>query len=161
MPATIHIDDASGGDEVPDESTMRGWILAALPPQRRDDVELSVRIVDDAEMTALNGRHRGKHGPTNVLSFPADLPAGVDLPLLGDIVVCAPVVVAEAADQGKGLDAHWAHMLVHGTLHLQGYDHDEEAAAEAMEVLETEIITGLGFPPPYGAEPAALQGANR
>jgi probable rRNA maturation factor len=100
-------------------------------------------------MTALNQTFRGKTGPTNVLSFPADLPPGTDAPLLGDIVICAPVVRREAQQQGKSLTAHWAHMAVHGTLHLLGYDHIDAAQAEEMESLETHILTGMHFPCPY------------
>lgn len=100
-------------------------------------------------MTTLNRDYRGKSGPTNVLSFPADLPPELALPLLGDIVVCAPVVAREAAEQGKPLAAHWAHMAVHGCLHLLGHDHVEEADAVAMETLESTILAQLGFPCPY------------
>src|SRR5690606_24067449 len=92
-------------------------------------------------------RHQDK--PTNVLSFPADIPAELNLPLLGDLVICAPVVEREAMEQRKTLEAHWAHMVVHGTLHLVGYDHITEPEAEEMESLETKILTGMGFPPPY------------
>src|SRR5690554_8049362 len=96
----------------------------------------------------LNHRYRGKNSPTKVLSFPADLPPELGLPLLGDLVVCADVVAREAAEQGKTPSAHWAHMLVHGTLHLLGYDHINDAEAEVMEALETAIVTALGFAPP-------------
>ncbi len=148
MNLTVDIDNASGDDEVPDPSRMHRWVAAALGDHGRD-AELAVRIVDEAESAELNGRYRGKQGPTNVLSFPADLPEAVDIPLLGDLVICAPVVAREAREQDKEPEAHWAHMLVHGTLHLLGYDHIDNAEAEEMEALETRIITGLGFPPPY------------
>ncbi len=108
-----------------------------------------MRIVDEDESQQLNGQYRQKDKPTNVLSFPADLPEELQLPLLGDLVICAPVVAREAEDQNKALDAHWAHMLVHGTLHLLGYDHIDETDATEMEALETQIITELGFAPPY------------
>ena len=158
MPVIAHIENASGVEEIPDATTMRGWITAALPPNCDNDLELSVRIVDIDEMTELNYQYRHKNKPTNVLSFPAELPDGIDLPLLGDIAICAPVVEQEAREQGKTSAAHWAHMLVHGTLHLRGYDHIDEAEADEMEALETTIMTGLGFPPPY--DPTATESAN-
>ncbi|RLQ20823.1 rRNA maturation RNase YbeY [Seongchinamella sediminis] len=136
-------------EPVPDEDDIRRWIIVALAGRRSSDTEISLRLVDIPEMTALNGSYRGKAGPTNVLSFPADLPPELELPLLGDIVICAPVVRAEAREQAKPLAAHWAHMTVHGTLHLLGYDHIEETEAQAMEALETEILGQLNFPCPY------------
>ena len=137
-------------EPVPDEDDLRGWIAATLAGLgREDDVELSVRLVDAAEMSTLNRDYRHKSGPTNVLSFPSDLPPGLDLPLLGDIVICAPVVAAEAAQQGKPHQAHWAHLTVHGTLHLLGYDHVENLEAEEMEALETRILASLNYPCPY------------
>lgn len=151
MPVAIDIDNASGCEEAPDPSSLRRWVRAALDVDKRHpDAEVSVRIVDEAEMRALNGRYRHQSRPTNVLSFPAELPADLDLPLLGDVVVCAPVVLREAREQGKSSEAHWAHMLVHGTLHLLGYDHDREDEALTMEALETRLLTSLGYPAPYG-----------
>ena len=158
MPTAIQIDNASGSDDVPDESTMRGWILAALAHENKTGAELAVRIVDEAEITGLNRRFRHKNRSTNVLSFPAELPEEIDIPLLGDIAVCAPVVAAEARQQGKTAPAHWAHMLVHGTLHLLGYDHIGDADSEKMEAVETTIMTQLGFPPPYEERPDMLEG---
>jgi probable rRNA maturation factor len=108
-----------------------------------------VYIVDETESQELNFQYRKKNKPTNVLSFPADIPDEVGVPLLGDLVVCAPVVEREAKEQGKTLEAHWAHMLVHGTLHLLGYDHIEDDEANVMEALETRLITQLKFPAPY------------
>ena len=105
-------------------------------------------------MRDLNARYRGKDRPTNVLSFPADLPEAVELPLLGDIVICAPVVHDEARQQGKSPAAHWDHMLIHGVLHLLGYDHESDREAEEMEALETRALQILGWPCPYSAEPA-------
>ncbi|KJS05414.1 MAG: hypothetical protein VR73_12175 [Gammaproteobacteria bacterium BRH_c0] len=148
MTITLDIDNASGDDEVPDPSTMHCWVTAVLQ-QTMPDAELAVRIVDEEESARFNSLYRHKSGPTNVLSFPADLPDEIDLPLLGDLVICAPVVAREALEQDKTLAAHWAHMLVHGTLHLLGYDHIDNNDADEMEALETRIITGLGFPPPY------------
>ncbi len=136
-------------EPAPDEEDLRGWINAALSGRRDADTEITVRLVDVDEMTALNQDYRGKHGPTNVLSFTSDLPAELDLPLLGDIVICVPVVRAEAEQQGKPLRAHWAHMTIHGTLHLLGYDHIADGEARIMEALETEILASLNFPCPY------------
>ncbi len=151
MTLTVDIQCASA-EPVPDEDDLRGWIAAALASQQaRGDTEISVRLVDSAEMATLNQTYRGKDGPTNVLSFPADLPPELDLPLLGDIVICAPVVAAEALAQHKSLDAHWAHMAVHGTLHLLGYDHLEENEAITMEALESAILADLHYPCPYQA----------
>lgn len=145
--ATIDIDNASG-EEAPEPPSIRRWICAALGEQK-PEAEISVRIVSAGESGDLNLRYRGKEGPTNVLSFPADIPDFVESKLLGDIVICAAIVRREAADQHKTLDAHWAHILVHGTLHLLGHDHIKENEAVAMEALETTILGKLNFPPPY------------
>lgn len=142
--------DASRG-EIPDEETIHTWVAAALQGQG-DHAELTVRITDIDEITRLNSEYRNKAGATNVLSFPADLPAELEIPLLGDIVICAPVVEKEAQEQQKTLEAHWAHMVVHGTLHLLGYDHIDDADALLMESKETEILSKLGFPDPYQSE---------
>jgi len=153
MNLTVDIQCASG-EPVPDEDDLRRWIAAALASRHtRADTEISVRLVDTREMADLNQAYRGKNGPTNVLSFPADLPPELDLPLLGDIVICVPVVRAEALAQHKSLAAHWAHMAVHGTLHLLGYDHIEENEAIAMETLESGILAALDYPCPYQANP--------
>jgi probable rRNA maturation factor len=125
------------------------WAEAALQSLDQDSVSLSVRVVDAQEITELNQRYRSKSGPTNVLSFPFEDPPGVDSDELGDVVVCAPVVEREALEQGKTTEEHWAHMVVHGVLHLCGYDHIEDDDAEKMENEETRILTGLGFPAPY------------
>jgi len=147
MRATIDVDNASG-EEAPEPPSIRHWICAALG-DLKPEAEISVRIVSAAESAELNLHYRGKEGPTNVLSFPADIPDFVESSLLGDIVICAAIVRKEAKEQHKTLEAHWAHMLVHGTLHLLGYDHLEENEAEAMEALETTILGKLNFPPPY------------
>lgn len=165
MNLILEVENASGCDDVPDDPEVRSWVSAALShPQidlQRTAVELSVRIVDSAESQTLNQRYRGRDKPTNVLSFPANLPPELELPLLGDLVICAPLVVKEAQQQHKAPQAHWAHMLVHGTLHLLGYDHIDENEAETMEALETDIMTGLGFAPPYEAANTFLpDGAN-
>ncbi len=133
---------------LPAAATLRAYAEAALAG-RREDGELSVRIVDADEGRALNRDYRDKDYATNVLSFPAELPPGVPLPILGDLVLCAPVVAREAEEQGKPLKHHYAHMLVHGVLHLLGHDHMDEAEAEAMETIEREVLAGLGIPDPY------------
>jgi probable rRNA maturation factor len=138
---------------LPTEAQITQWATAAV--QGDDSVEICARIVDLDESQELNRDYRGKDKPTNVLSFPFEAPEHIDLNLLGgfnllgDLVLCAPVIEQEAKEQGKTLEAHWAHMIVHGTLHLQGYDHIEDDEAEAMEQLEVQILGGLGFSNPY------------
>ncbi len=149
MSFQIDIEINSQSQALPAEALIERWITAALESQQLQEAEVSVYIVDEAEGQELNAQYRNKDYPTNVLSFPADLPEELDIPLLGDLVVCAPVVEREAKEQGKALEAHWAHMLVHGSLHLLGFDHIDDAEADEMEALETQIITGLGFPAPY------------
>ncbi|CDI01055.1 putative metal-dependent hydrolase [Candidatus Competibacter denitrificans Run_A_D11] len=135
---------------LPAEADLHRWAEAALVgADYQKDAELTIRIVNEAEITALNESYRHKQGPTNVLSFPFEPPPEIVTPLLGDIVICAPVVLHEAINQGKAVAAHWAHLVAHGVLHLLGYDHDEEQA-EAMESLEVRILEGLGYPDPYG-----------
>jgi probable rRNA maturation factor len=135
---------------VPAPASFRRWVVAALRGAgRRKPAEIAIRIVGAEESRAFNRDYRGKDYATNVLSFPAELPPGVDLPLLGDLAICAPVVEREAAEQHKRPRDHWAHLTVHGTLHLLGYDHIREAEAEAMEALETRILAGLGIADPY------------
>jgi probable rRNA maturation factor len=144
----IDIQYAITTEGVPDADQLRHWLQQALAG-RAEQAELSVRIVDEAEITALNHRYRGKEYPTNVLSFPYEAMPGVESSLLGDIVVCAPVVAREAIEQGKAAEAHWAHMVIHGVLHLLGHDHHEAAQAERMERLEVQLLARLGFPDPY------------
>ena len=136
---------------LPTEEQIVQWATAAVQPEG-DEVEMTVRIVDEAESHELNLTYRGKDRPTNVLSFPFECPDEVELPLLGDLVICRQVVEREAAEQEKALIAHWANMVVHGSLHLLGYDHIEDDEAEEMESLETQIMQGLGFDDPYLAE---------
>ena len=136
---------------LPTAEQIEQWATAAVQPQS-DEVEMTVRIVDEAESHALNLNYRGKDRPTNVLSFPFECPDEVELPLLGDLVICRQVVEREAQEQDKPLMAHWAHMVVHGSLHLLGYDHIEDDEAEEMESLEIQIMTGLGFADPYLSE---------
>ena len=136
---------------LPTAEQIEQWATAAVQPQS-DEVEMTVRIVDEAESHALNLNYRGKDRPTNVLSFPFECPDEVELPLLGDLVICRQVVEREAQEQDKPVMAHWAHMVVHGSLHLLGYDHIEDDEAEEMESLETQIMIGLGFADPYLSE---------
>ena len=117
--------------------------------EREAPASVSVRIVDAEEGRALNQRWRERDRPTNVLSFPADLPPELELPLLGDLVLCAPVVLREAAEQGKRAEDHWAHLVIHGVLHLLGMDHQDDAEAEEMEQREREILATLGIGDPY------------
>jgi len=136
---------------LPTVEQIEQWATAAVQPQS-DEVEMTVRIVDEAESHELNLNYRGKDRPTNVLSFPFECPDEVELPLLGDLVICRQVVEREAQEQDKPVMAHWAHMVVHGSLHLLGYDHIEDDEAEEMESLETQIMTELGFADPYLSE---------
>ena len=136
--------DASGQ---PDDESLRRW--AGLALRDKPGHELTIRLVDDDESRSLNHEYRGKDYPTNVLSFPSDLPPELNIPLLGDLVICVPVVLREAAEQNKTPDAHWAHMVIHGCLHLLGYDHMEGAEAEEMENLERHLLAELGIADPY------------
>ena len=146
----VDLEDVSGAESVPSAAQFQRWAEAAFAG-RRDTAELSIRVVDERESAGLNARYRGKDYATNVLSFPAELPPGVPLPMVGDLVICAPVVVREAREQAKPVEAHWAHLTVHGCLHLIGYDHEDDGQAAVMEPLETAILAGLGFPDPYQA----------
>lgn len=148
MKLMVDIQIATEAGDLPSEDDIQRWVGCAVHGHQ-DEAEVTVRIVDEAEIRQLNAQYRGKDYATNVLSFPADLPPDIELPLLGDIVICAQVVAREALEQGKTPRAHWAHMLIHGTLHLLGYDHIEDQEAEEMEALETELLHQLGFPPPY------------
>lgn len=146
----IAVQDAARVAGTPAPEKLRAWARHALGSTARG--ELTVRIVDEAESAALNSRYRGKGGPTNVLSFGAgEGPAGAgdELLPLGDLVICAAVVQREAREQGKPAPAHWAHMVVHGVLHLAGYDHETSAEAATMATRERELLAALGFPDPY------------
>jgi len=132
---------------LPTDRQFRRWVKAALVGHGPS--VLTLRLVDREEGRQLNRQYRGRDAATNVLSFPADLPAEVDLPLLGDIVLCAPLVVEEALAQGKSAEAHWAHLTIHGILHLLGYDHQEKEEAEVMERLEIDLLESLGIANPY------------
>ena len=147
MSIDLDLQLAGEWDRLPVPGDFERWVSAAL--REKQEAELTVRIVGCDESRDLNSRYRGKDHPTNVLSFPAELPEGIDLPLLGDIVICAPLVAEEAARQGKSLSDHWAHLVIHGVLHLLGYDHVEEGEALEMEALETTVLAGLGIDDPY------------
>ena len=148
MNLSIDIQKACASEDSPDEDSIKRWVSAAIRDER-DECELSIRIVDEKESADFNQRYRGKSGATNVLSFPFDAVTPEPLPILGDLVICAPVLVREASEQQKTTTAHWAHIVIHGVLHLLGYDHIEDQDAEQMESLETEIMLILDFPPPY------------
>ncbi|MGR1184690.1 rRNA maturation RNase YbeY [Aeromonas veronii] len=149
MSVTLDLQLASAStDGLPTEAQLQGWLDGTILGFQHE-AEVTVRIVDEAESNELNLTYRGKDKPTNVLSFPFEAPPGLELPLLGDLVICRQVVEREAEEQGKPLMAHWAHMVVHGSLHLLGYDHIEDEEAEEMEALERDIMQELGFADPY------------
>ena len=135
---------------VPSPAKLVRWAEAALAG-RGEDARMTVRVVDEAEGAALNARYRGRAGATNVLAFAFDAPELPSLRILGDVVVCAPVAAREAREHEKPLDAHWAHLVIHGTLHLLGHDHDDPGSAREMETIEREILVRLGYPDPYAA----------
>lgn len=135
-------------DNLPGKEEFQLWLDSAVTLFQQD-AEVTIRLVDAEESQQLNSEYRGKDKPTNVLSFPFEAPPGIELNLLGDLIICKQVVETEASDQGKPLNAHWAHMVVHGALHLLGYDHIADDEAEEMESLETEIMQKMGFDDPY------------
>jgi len=137
---SLAVQYAAKPEGAPTRQQLRKWVLAAL----ESDAEVTLRLVGSEEGRQLNRDYRGKDYATNVLTFPLN-----DEPLMGDIVLCAPVVAQEAAEQDKTLEAHYAHLVVHGVLHLQGYDHETDEEAVLMDALETQIIMKLGYPAPY------------
>ena len=148
--STIDVDlqNAASTDAIPSHQDIITWVTLACE-QQKPIAEVSIRIVDIDESRALNKQFRNKDKPTNVLSFPAEFPEGVDIPFIGDLVICAPIVISEAQQQQKPPEAHWAHMVIHGTLHLLGYDHIDDQEAEKMETLETSLLKKLNHPCPY------------
>ncbi len=145
----LELQIASLAKTLPHPAQFREWVSLTLW-QRIDTAELTIRIVDEEESADLNWQYRKKRGATNVLSFPYEIPPGIASNLLGDIIICAPIIEEEAKKYHKPLLAHWAHMVVHGILHLLGYNHELKTEAIEMESLETEILLQLNFPPPYG-----------
>ena len=155
MSIELDLQLASEAKQIPSLELFQHWVEHALRG-RLDDAELTIRIVDKSEGQQLNHDYRGKDQPTNVLSFPFEAPPGIDINLLGDLVICAPVVVQEATEQLKIVDHHWAHLVIHGILHLLGYDHIEDEQAETMEALETQLLKGLAIADPYQPEAVPL-----
>ncbi|HHJ13173.1 MAG TPA: rRNA maturation RNase YbeY [Gammaproteobacteria bacterium] len=153
----LDVQYASRVQGLPQASALRSWARAALAG-RESGAELVIRIVDEPEGRELNARYRGKDDPTNVLSFPFEAPPGVESAHLGDLVLCAPVVVREAKEQGKPEPHHWAHLVIHGVLHLLGYDHHDEDEAVLMERRECELLRGFGIPDPYRSTDHVAQG---
>ena len=149
MSIDLELQIASKAKTLPHPAQFREWITVILN-ERFTTAEITIRIVDEEEIRDLNKQYRNKDKATNVLSFPYEPYPGIATRLLGDILICAPVVEQEAKTMNKPLLDHWAHMVVHGTLHLLGYDHEEDIDANVMENLETEIMVKLGFSPPYG-----------
>jgi len=150
MTINITIQNNSTALTIPSEPDLEGYTMAALSG-RIDNTEMTIRIVDEEESAELNKNYRNKSGPTNVLAFPAELPKAIrdEINILGDIVVCAPIVEKEAIEQEKAFGAHWAHLIIHGTLHLLSYHHQDEESAQEMEKIEVDILAELGFPNPY------------
>ncbi len=144
----VAVQFATGRAGCPAPATLRRWALSVLTRTGRPGA-VTLRVVGVDEGAELNRTWRGKRGPTNVLSFPLEAPPGAPEPQLGDIVVCAPVIEREAAEQGKPIAAHWAHMVVHGLLHLAGHDHQAVNEATTMERLEIDLLAQLGYPDPY------------
>ena len=156
MTTDIEIDyqiavDIRDDDYVPEREIVENWVLRLLQELHYEQpVQLSIRVVNEQEITQLNEKYRKKNQSTNVLSFPYEPLPGVNVPLLGDVVICAGVVAQQAKQQGKSAEQHWAHMVIHGLLHLLGYDHIKHADADEMETLEINILSKLGFTNPYG-----------
>ena len=138
---------------LPTEEQLTLWASTALKGCTDfEEPELTIRLTDEEESQALNSEYRGKDKPTNVLSFPFEMPPGIPLELLGDLIICVGVVEREAQEQAKTTEAHWAHMVIHGCLHLLGYDHIKDDEAEEMEALERDLLASLGYPDPYAAD---------
>lgn len=152
MKLDLDLQLASSGENLPPAEHFERWLIQALAGYR-DHASVCIRLVDEAESQALNRDYRGKDKPTNVLSFPFELPAGIDdaqaQALLGDLVICVPVLEREAAEQGKTNQQHWAHLVIHGALHLLGFDHIDPQDAEVMENIERRVLADLGLPDPY------------
>jgi probable rRNA maturation factor len=156
MELFVDLQIATADDKsIPSQAEIEHWVETAITAgssDKREEAELTVRIVDSEESQQLNNQYRDKNKATNVLSFPFQNPPGITLPLLGDLVICKKVVENEALEQNKRLTEHWAHMLIHGTLHLLGYDHIDPQEATQMESLETKLLIELGYSDPYLSE---------
>lgn len=142
---------ASDAGEIPSHEQFQQWVDTVLHDESQDN-EIVIRVVDEAESAELNQQYRNKIGPTNILSFPFEAPEQIEIDLLGDLVICAPVLACEALEQGKSLLSHWAHITIHGVLHLLGYDHIDDEEAEQMEALEIELLGKLNIANPYSPE---------
>ena len=149
MRARVDLQNDESLTNLPNQQDFEAWVDAALT-QDIDNLEQTIRVVGKAESRALNLQYRAKDTSTNVLSFTAENDY-LDYQCLGDLVICAPIVEQEAHQQKKSLQAHWAHMVVHGMLHLQGYDHQETTRADEMEALEVKILSTLGYSNPYNS----------
>jgi len=147
MTIEVEVQRETSNSSVPSDQQFEQWAAAAL--QGHGESELVIRVVDQEESRRLNEQFAKRNKATNVLSFPAGLPPSIDLALLGDIVICAPLVEREAEQQNKSIVAHWAHLTVHGILHLLGHDHQSDQEAANMETLETSLVQSFGFPDPY------------
>jgi probable rRNA maturation factor len=147
MPVKVDLQNDDAFENLPAQGQFEDWVEAALQDSYAQ-LEQTIRVVGEDESRDLNLRYRERDKPTNVLAFPSDA-ALLDYDCLGDLVICAPVVAAEAAAQGKAIEAHWAHLVVHGMLHLQGYDHQQVADTREMESLEIKILDTLGYANPY------------
>jgi len=162
MSIIIDVQEACDEPNLPDDNSLHQWVnlafeqhqQAVAQPPNHEPFEMTIRFVDEVEGRQLNERWRKRVGPTNVLSFPFENPPGCIVPLLGDIVLCVPVVVGEAKQYQTPLRAHWAHLVIHGTLHLLGYDHIDDSQAQLMENLEIKCLTSLGYPNPYETNPS-------
>ncbi|MDH3693714.1 MAG: rRNA maturation RNase YbeY [Gammaproteobacteria bacterium] len=151
MSVDVVVQNVSATSDVPSNENISRWAQTALNDIEQEKSELTVRVVDENEIRELNRTYRGKDQATNVLSFPFTDPPQTATNILGDVVVCASVIKREAQEQNKAQDAHWAHMIVHGVLHLCGYDHEQQTQAEQMERMETTVLAQLGFPAPYAS----------
>ena len=145
----INLDVQREVDALPKNEELLKWLKETLASEQHGDTELTIRFVDEKESADLNEQYRHKKGSTNILSFPFETPTEVELDLLGDLIICAEVVRKEATEQKKEELAHWAHMVVHGTLHLLGYDHLTDEQASVMETKEIKILSQLGYTDPY------------